>query len=245
VPADQLDGRVIALTGAGGGLGLLTAEVLLTAGARVIANHRSPSNELRALADRFAGRLTLVPGDVGDESTASALVAAAQGLGRLDALILNAAIAKDQALVRMSAQDWDEVMRVNLRGPFLATKHALKMMMRRRYGRIIYISSLSAVVGNAGQAGYAASKAALHGLSNVVAQEYARYNIRSVVLAPGLLDTGLGAAVGADIRKQKSERQLLGIGDPRSIARTIAFLAGPDADFINGTVINANGGLIY
>ncbi len=243
--ADQLSGRVIALTGAGGGLGLLTAEVLLAAGARVIANHRSPSGELCALRQRHPGALALVAGDVGDESTALDMMAAAREWGRLDALVLNAAIAKDQALVRMSTQDWDEVMRINLRGPFLATKHALKMMMRSRYGRIIYISSLSAVVGNAGQAGYAASKAALHGLSNVVAQEYARYNIRSVVLAPGLLETGLGAALNADVRKQKSERQLLGIGDPRSIARTIAFLAGPDADFINGTVINADGGLIY
>jgi 3-oxoacyl-[acyl-carrier protein] reductase len=245
VPADQLAGRVIALTGAGGGLGLLTAEVLLDAGALVIANHRSPSAALSELAQRFCTQLTLVQGDVGEESTALRIVSAARDVGRLDALVLNAAVAKDQALVRMSVQDWDEVMRVNLRGPFLATKHALKMMMRSRYGRIIYISSLSAVVGNAGQAGYAASKSALHGLSNVVAQEYARYNIRSVVLAPGLLDTGLGAAVDANIRKQKSDRQLLGIGDPRSIARTIAFLAGPDADFINGTVINADGGLIY
>lgn len=102
-------------------------------------------------------------GDVGDEATARQIVTTATELGRLDGLVLNAAITRDQPLVRMSAEDWDEVIRVNLRGPFLATKHALRFMMRRKYGRLVYVSSLAAEFGNAGQGNYAASKAALQG----------------------------------------------------------------------------------
>src|SRR5205823_8849117 len=142
----------------------------------------------------------LVAGDIGCEETAEKLIAVARALGKLDVLILNAAITRDQPLVRMPVEDWDEVLRVNLRGAFLVTKQALRVMMRHRYGRLIYLSSLSALIGNAGQAGYAASKAALHGLSHTVAQEYASYNIRSVVLAPGLLDIGLGAGLDPAVK---------------------------------------------
>jgi 3-oxoacyl-[acyl-carrier protein] reductase len=243
--ASRLDGRVVAITGAGRGLGLLTTRVLLDQGARVIANHRSPSAALSELQDKHTGTLHLVPGDVGEEATAEAIAGAARALGRLDVLVHNAAITRDQALVRMPVEDWDEVQRVNLRGAFLTTKHALRLMMRRRYGRVIYISSVSAVVGNAGQANYAASKAGLHGLSHSVAQEYAGYNIRSVVIAPGLLGTGLGAAMDPALRDRKAERFLLDVGDTGSVAATIAFFAGPEADFVNASVVRIDGGFRF
>jgi 3-oxoacyl-[acyl-carrier protein] reductase len=136
-------------------------------------------------------------------------------------------------------------MRVNLRGAFLATKHAVRVMIRRRYGRLIYVSSLAAVIGNAGQANYAASKGGLHGLSHAVAQEYSSRGIRSVVLAPGLLDTGLGAALPDPVRARKAERTLLGVGEAASVASTIAFLAGPHADFINAAVVRSDGGVAF
>jgi 3-oxoacyl-[acyl-carrier protein] reductase len=241
----RLGGRVVALTGASGGLGLLTTRILLQQGAQVLAACRSDTADLLALKDEQPAALHIVKGDIGEESTAEAIAVVARELGRLDVLIHNAATARDRSLVRMPIADWDEVIRVNLRGAFLTTKYALPLMMRRRYGRVIYVSSLSAVIGNAGQANYAASKAGLHGLCNAVAQEYSRYNVRSVVVAPGLLDVGLGSKVAEPIRRRKLAHSLLGVGEGRSVAATIAFLAGSEADFINGTIVRCDGGVAY
>lgn len=240
-----LSGRVVALTGAGSGLGLLTVQCLLQRGAHVVANYRSCVDRLLAVQSRYPGALQLVAGDVGDEDTAVAIAECARGLGRLDALVHNAAISRDRPLVAMSAEEWDDVIRVNLRGAFVCTKHALPLMIRRRYGRLIYISSVAAVIGNGGQTNYAASKAALHGFSNAVAQEYSSRGIRSVVLAPGILDTGLGQRLTAKTRDRKTARSLLGVGDAQSVAATVAFLAGPDADFINAAVVRSDGGIAF
>jgi 3-oxoacyl-[acyl-carrier protein] reductase len=239
------DARVVALTGAGRGLGLLVLRTLLDRGDQVVANSRSTTGDLAVLAEKHPDALHLVPGDIGEEATAEEMMRVARGLGRLDAVVHNAGVARDQPLALISVADWDEVVRVNLRGGFLVTKHAVRFMMRRRYGRFVYVSSVAAVAGNAGQASYAASKAGLHGLSLSVAQEYASYNIRSVVVAPGLLDTGMGTVLDPDIRDRKAARSLLGLGDARSVAATIAFLAGPEADNINATVIRTDGGIAY
>lgn len=241
----ELTGRVVAVTGAGRGLGLIITQALLERGATVVANHRSPSDDLQGLLDAYGDGLELVPGDIGDEATAEAIAARAKKLGRLDALVHNAGITRDQLLVRMSTDEWDDVMRVNLRGAFLATKHALRLMIRQRYGRLVYLSSVSAVMGNYGQGNYAASKSGLHGLSRTVAQEYATYNVRSVVLAAGLLDTGLADRMQPAARQQKVDRALLGVGDSKSVAATVAFLVSPAADFINAAVIRSDGGIRY
>lgn len=244
-PAGPLRQRVVLLTGAGRGLGLLTAQTLLEQGATVVANHRSPSEELALLAEKYRDRLRLVRGDVATEETASLLASEARRFGHVDVLVHNAAVARDQPLVSMSVEDWDEVQRVNLRGAFLSTKYAVKSMMRARYGRIVYISSLSAVTGNPGQAAYASSKAGLHGLAMAVSQEYASYNIRTATLAPGILDIGLGDTVPPQHKRRMTDRSLLGLGEARQAAETIAFLASPSADYINATVIRADGGMRY
>lgn len=237
---------VAAVTGAGRGLGLLIAETLLAHGFRVVANHRSPSKELAQLEDESAGRLATVAGDIGEEETAANVAAvAAARFGGLDAVVNNAARTRDKALIAMTARDWDEVFDTNVRGAFLMTKHALRLMIRRRGGRLIYLSSVSAVMGNAGQANYAASKYALHGLSNAVAQEYARYGVRTVVLAPGLLDTGLGAEIPPSVREVKQARSLAGIGSAADVAETVAFLAGPHSHYINATTLRIDGGMAY
>lgn len=240
-----MEGRVVVLVGAGRGLGLLTTETLLGQGARVVANYRSFSEALQRLSEKYNDRLRLVPGDVTDEETAVTLASEARRFGRLDVLIHNAAITRDQPLVRMPVEDWDEVQRTNLRGAFLTTKHAVKTMMRARYGRIIYISSLCAITGNAGQAAYAASKAGLHGLAMTVSQEYASYNIRTTTFAPGILDTGIGATVVPTQKRRMVDRALLGLGEAHQTAQTIAFLSTPAADYINATVIRADGGMRY
>lgn len=244
-PPGAHDGRVAIVTGAGRGLGLLTTETLLRQGARVVANHRSPSEDLAQLADKYGDRLSLVAGDVAESETAEALAAAARRFGRLHVLVYNAGITRDQLLVQMSVEDWDTVHRVNLRGAFLATKHALKVMMRGRYGRIVYVSSVAAVTGNAGQAAYSSSKGGLHGLAMSVSQEYAAYNVRTVTLAPGILNTGMGAAVDPTRRTYMSDRSLMGLGDGQQVADTIAFLASPAADYINATTVHADGGIRY
>ncbi|MFI7504708.1 SDR family oxidoreductase [Streptomyces sp. NPDC049687] len=242
---DPLRGRVVLLTGAGRGLGLLTAQTLLDQGAAVVANHRSPSDELERLADKHRDRLRLVPGDAATDETAALLAGEARRFGRLDVLVHNAAITRDQPLVRMPIEDWDEVQRVNLRGAFLTTKYAVKSMMRARYGRIIYVSSVTALTGNAGQAAYTSSKAGLHGLAMTVSQEYASYNIRTATVAPGILDVGLGAAVAGPQKRRMTDRSLLGLGEAGQTAETIAFLASPAADYINATVIRTDGGMRY
>jgi len=244
-PGRPLDGRVVAVTGAGRGLGLLTVRELVDQGARVLANHRSPSEDLEQLSKEHPGQVHLLPGDISEEPTAVALLEAARKLGRLDALVNNAGITRDRVLMHLSVEDWDEVQRVNLRGPFLATKHALKLMIRQRSGRIVYISSIVAEMGNAGQAAYAASKAGLHGLARTVAQEYSSYNIRTVVLAPGVLDTGLVSEVPVHLQERKIGQSLAGLGSAADIASTVAFLVSPRSEFINATVLRADGGVRY
>ncbi|SOD60425.1 3-oxoacyl-[acyl-carrier protein] reductase [Streptomyces zhaozhouensis] len=240
-----LDGRVVALTGSARGLGLQITEALLAQGAQVIANYRSMSRELQELGRVNGERLRLLPGDVTSEETAESLVVEARRLGRLDVLIHNAGITRDQPLVRMPVEDWDEVHRVNLRGAFLSTKHALKLMMRARYGRIIYVSSVTALTGNTGQAAYTSSKSGLHGLALSVSQEYASYNVRTATVAPGILDTGLGSVVAPAQRRRMEDRSLLGLGPADQTAATVAFLASPAADYINATVIRTDGGMRY
>jgi 3-oxoacyl-[acyl-carrier protein] reductase len=243
--ADALRGTVVAVTGAGRGLGLDIAAAMLERGAHVIANYRSAAEGLQELDLKFPGRLTLTRGDVGEESAAQALAEAGKAAGGIEVLVHNAGITRDRILMQMSVEEWDEVQRVNLRGAFLTTKVALRQMLCHRHGRIIYLSSIVATMGNAGQANYAASKAGLHGLAATVAQEYAAYNIRSTVLAPGLLDVGLGAAVPDAARRTKLDRTLSGTGSSTQVAATVAFLAGPDAAFVNGAVIAMDGGVRF
>jgi 3-oxoacyl-[acyl-carrier protein] reductase len=238
----SLDQRVVAVTGAGRGLGLAITRALLERGASVVANYRSSSSPLEELAVSHPHRLTLVQGDIGEESAARRLVDSASAHGHLDALVHNAAVSRDGLLVQMSVEDWDEVFRVNVRGAFLVTKYAARLMLRRRYGRIVYLSSIVASTGNAGQANYAASKAALHGLASSVAQEYADYNIRTTVLAPGIIDGGLAAALPDVIRKQKLERMLSGSVALDEVAAAIGFLVSADADFFNGALLPMDGG---
>lgn len=243
--ADSLQGTVVAVTGAGRGLGLDITAALLDRGARVVANHRGTAEGLLELDMKYPDQLTLSQGDIGEESGALAFGEAGRAAGGIEVLVHNAGITRDGMLMQMSVQDWDEVQRVNLRGAFLATKVSLRQMLLRKRGRVIYLSSIVATMGNIGQANYAASKAGLHGLAATVAQEYAQYNIRSTVLAPGLLDVGLGAAAPDAARKVKLARTLSGTGSSSQVAATVAFLAGPDASFINGSVIAMDGGVRF
>jgi 3-oxoacyl-[acyl-carrier protein] reductase len=237
--------RVVAVTGAGRGLGLLTVEALLERGDVVVAHYRTPSEDLKRLEKEFPGRVHPVQGDLADAAASEAIVLAATRLGRLDAVVHNAGTAKDGPLVSMPVEDFDHVLAVNLRSAFLLTKAALRPMMRQKHGRLVYISSIVAQLGNRGQAAYAASKAALEGFSTSVAQEYARFGVRSVAVAPGILDVGLTGTMRPDVFEAKVGNSLVGLIDATGVARTIAFLTGPEADAVNGTVVHAHGGIRY
>ena len=240
-----LSGTVVAVTGAGRGLGLQLVRTLLDQDAEVVANHRSPSEQLEKLAADDP-RLHLVQGDIAEPDTSERIVrGAVERFGRLDSVVHNAAVTRDRPLALMAVEEWDEVLRVNLRGAFLLTREAVRVMMRRRSGRFVYVSSVSAVMGNAGQANYAAAKAGLHGLSQSVAQEYGRYNIRSVVVAPGLLDTGMADLLPEKVAELKTSRSLVGVCDATSVAELVAFLAGPNGNIVNATVVRADGGIAY
>jgi len=237
--------RVVAVTGAGRGLGLLTVEALLARGDVVVAHYRTPSEDLKRLEKEHPERVHLVQGDLADVATSEAIVRAATALGSLDAVVHNAGTAKDSPLVSMPVEDFDHVLAVNLRSAFLLTKAALRPMMRQKRGRFVYVSSIVAQLGNPGQAAYAASKAALQGFSTSVAQEYARFGVRTVAVAPGMLDVGLTATMRPEVFEAKMSNSLIGLIDAAGVARTIAFLTGPEADAVNGTVVHAHGGIRY
>jgi 3-oxoacyl-[acyl-carrier protein] reductase len=243
--AEGTASRVVVVTGAGRGLGLLTVRSLLDQGDRVIAHYRSRSQDLEDLAEKHPEELHLVAGDICEPQTAEAIVACARSVGRLDAVVHNAGTAMDGPLVTMPVEDWDHVLRTNLRGAFLLTKAALRPMMRQKHGRFVYVSSLVAEVGNEGQASYAASKSALHGFACSVAQEYARFGVRTVALAPGMLDVGLTAAMQPKMFDKKVANSLAGLLDAAAVARTIAFLTTPDSEAINATTVHAHGGIRY
>lgn len=237
--------QIAVVTGGGRGIGLAITERLLTDGYGVVVN----VNRTQGLPDRlmndYADRVVIVPGDIGDEQTSEAVVAAAQELGGLQAVVHSAGICRDGLVMAMNKADWDEVIRVNLGGAFLITKHALKVMTRKRYGRIVYLSSAAALMGNSGQTSYAASKAGIEGFSRSVSQEYARFGVRTVALAPGLVDGGLGARLPEAVWNGRQARQLLGEATVEHVAGTVAFLVSPAADHINGTVVHMNGGIRF
>jgi 3-oxoacyl-[acyl-carrier protein] reductase len=164
--------------------------------------------------------------------------------GRIDVLVNNAGMIRDGLLVRMRDEDWDRVIEVNLRGAFLLTRAAAKVMMRQKSGRIINVTSAAGAMGNAGQANYSAAKAGLIGLTKASARELAHWSILVNAVAPGLIDTDMAAAVPADAREALlAQVPLKRIGTVQDVAEVIAFLAGDGAAYITGQVVHVNGGL--
>ncbi len=234
--------EVVVVTGAARGLGHAITVEMLQRGAKVVAGYTSDPAPLDLLAQKWPGQVWPVAGDIGEEDTSRRMIAQAKQLGGPTAVIHNAAVARDELLIRTTVDDWDEVQRVNLRGAFLISKHAVKAMMRLRRGRLVFISSVSATFGNAGQSAYAASKSGLEGLSRSISQEYARLGIGTCVLAPGMINTGLAHRLPSEHAESKASRFLVGAAEPEEIAAIAAFLASPIARHINATTVHADGG---
>lgn len=232
-----MSGRVALVTGASRGIGLATARALADAGHRVAATYRSaPPDDERLLA---------VPCDVTDTASVDEAVSRVEDeLGPVEILVSNAGITRDTLLLRMSEDDFTGVLDANLTGGFRVAKRVAKAMMRGRWGRMIFVSSVVGLGGQAGQANYAASKAGLIGFARSVAKEFASRNITANVVAPGPVETDMLAALGDDQKAAILDQVPLGrLASPDEIAAVIAFLASDAAAYVTGTVIPVDGGL--
>jgi 3-oxoacyl-[acyl-carrier protein] reductase len=242
----ELQGQVALVTGGSRGIGLAIARDLASAGARVAVVARDG-----ARAEAAAGEL---PGeghrgyavDVADPEAVNALVKQVEAdFGSLDILVNNAGVTRDNVLMRIKDEDWDAVLDTNLRGAFNLMRAASRGMMKRRSGRIINISSVVGVTGNAGQANYAASKAGLIGMTKSVAKELAGRGVLVNAVAPGYIETDMTAELPEAARTALMNGIALGrLGKPEDIAPAVRFLAGPGASYITGQVLVVDGGMV-
>jgi 3-oxoacyl-[acyl-carrier protein] reductase len=242
----DLSGRIALVTGASRGIGAAIARQLARQGAHVLAAARG--EHAKAVVDEIAaagGRAESIALDVTDPGVAEAVVNdAVERYGRLDVLVSNAGIARDQLMLRMKREDWDAVLATNLTAAFALTQAALKPMIRQRAGRIICISSVVGQSGNAGQANYAASKSGLIGFAKAVALEVASRGITVNVVAPGLIDTDMTRAITESARGDwASKIPLRRLGTPDDVASAVCFLASDEASYITGHVLAVNGGM--
>src|SRR2546428_11434998 len=246
----KLQGRTALITGAGRGIGRATAIRLARDGARIAINFKGNAEaaaEAKRLVEKGGGEANLIQGDVSVDGQAEEIVKAtlAFGGGRLDILVNNAGITRDNLLVRMSAEDWDAVIDLNLRGAFLVTKAAMRPMMRQRAGRIVTVASVAGLTGNAGQANYAAAKAGIIGLTKSVAREMAGRNITCNAVAPGFVPTDLTDPLPQTVKDELLRQIPLGrFGTVEDVAGAIAFLVSEDASYITGQVLVVDGGMV-
>jgi 3-oxoacyl-[acyl-carrier protein] reductase len=247
VSGDSLAGRAVIVTGGSRGIGAAIAALLAEHGASVLVSGRDADRVQTAVKamEGLGGRVVGLAADAAKREDVDRLVdAARQEFGRLDVVVNNAGITSDALLVRMKDDDWDRVMDVNLRGAFLLTRAAAKVMMRQKSGRVINIASAAGAMGNAGQANYSAAKAGLIGLTKASARELAHWGILVNAVAPGLIETDMSAAIPEAARQAFLAQVPLGrIGTAREVAEVVGFLAGAGASYITGQVFHVNGGL--
>ena len=240
----DLAGRTALVTGSTRGIGRSIAETLSQAGANVAIVGRDQGK-----AEEGASTLANARGfgcDVGDASAVAKLVEDVEkAFGAVDILVNNAGITRDNLLMRLKDDDWDAVLTANLKAAFVATRAATRGMMKRRWGRVINVASVVGLIGNKGQANYAASKAGLIGFTKSVAKELASRNILANVVAPGYIETDMTAAMTPEARDMMSKLiPLERLGAPKDIAGTVAFLSSEYASYITGQVFVVDGGMV-
>ena len=240
----DLSGKKALVTGASGGIGGAIAKALHGLGADV-ALSGTREDALKALADELGERAHVTPARLGEEGAAAQLVAdATAAMGGVDILVNNAGLTRDTLAMRMKDEDWDQVLNVNLKSAFQLSRACLKGMMKARFGRIISITSIVGVTGNAGQANYAASKAGLIGMSKSLAQEVATRGITVNCVAPGFIATPMTEALN-----EQQQAAILGnipagaMGAPEDIAAAVVYLASVEANYVTGQTLHVNGGM--
>jgi len=236
------------VTGASRGIGAACAVALANAGFDVgigYVNDEAGATATAAAVQAAGRSAHVVQGDIADAAAAEALVTGTEdALGPLDALVLNAGITRDGLMMRMSDDDWDAVIGTNLSGSFFTARAALRGMMKRRAGSIVAVSSVVGMMGNAGQANYAAAKAGVIGLTKSLAKEAGGRGVRANAVAPGYITTDMTAGLSDDVRDTLLSHTPLGrLGTPEDVAALVAFLCTDAAAFITGTVIPVDGGL--
>lgn len=240
----DLSGKTALVTGASGGLGQVIARRLHDQGATV-ALSGTRQDALEALASELANKVHVFPCDLANTAAVEQLVPQAEAaMGSLDILVNNAGITRDSLALRMKDEDWDLVLAVNLTATFRLTRAALKGMLRRRYGRVIGISSVVGVAGNPGQGNYAASKAGMIGLYKTIAGEVATRNVTVNCIAPGLIETPMTAAL-TDSQREALLRDvpMQRLGKPEDVAAAVVYLASAEASYVTGETLHVNGGM--
>ncbi len=244
----SLNGKIALVTGGSRGIGRAVCTTLAEKGARVYVNYVSrpdAAEETQKMIEERGGSATIIRFDIGNgDDVQKAVNEIISHEGSVDILVNNAGITRDGLLARMKESDWDEVVDTNLKGAFLCSKAVSKMMMKKRWGRIVNITSVVGFSGNGGQANYSAAKAGLVGLAKSLAREYASRNITVNCVAPGYIQTEMTAELSEDVRDRlRKEIPLQSLGEVKDIAASVAFLVSEDARYITGQTIHVNGGM--
>jgi 3-oxoacyl-[acyl-carrier protein] reductase len=245
----RLDGKVAVVTGGSRGIGRATALALAAQGATVVVTYVRGADEARAVVAAIedkGGKAEAVAFDVSDMAASEAAIAEiAKRHGRLDVMVANAGIAIDGLVLRFKEEDFDRLFAVNVKGAIACARAAIKVMMRAKTGRIVFLSSIVGEMGNAGQTGYAATKAALIGITKSLAREYASRNVTVNAVAPGFIDTEMTTAIAGDAKEQMLKAIPLGrTGRAEEIAAAVAFLASDEASYVTGETLRVNGGML-
>ncbi|MDH3471061.1 MAG: 3-oxoacyl-[acyl-carrier-protein] reductase [Acidimicrobiia bacterium] len=241
--------RVALVTGGSRGIGRAISVALGEAGNRVVINYASnveAAEETAKAVEAAGGEAMIVAADVGDAAAVDDLFEqVAAGFGPVEILVNNAGITRDGLLLRMSQENWDEVLRVDLTSVFLCTKAAMRAMVKARWGRIITISSVAGLTGNAGQANYAAAKAGAIGFTKAISKEVGSRSITANVIAPGFIETDLTAPLAGALRNQAAELTSVGrLGSAQEVASVVGYLASEQASYVTGQVIRVDGGMV-
>ncbi|MCG7334084.1 3-oxoacyl-[acyl-carrier-protein] reductase [Sporosarcina sp. ACRSM] len=246
---ERFVGKTAIVTGASRGIGREIALLLAKEGARVAINYsgsKDKADEVVKLITDAGGEAFAIQADVSDADSVKNMVdQTLEQFGSIDILVNNAGITRDNLLMRMKEDEWDDVISTNLKGVFLCTKGVTRQMMRQRAGKIVNVASIVGVSGNPGQANYVAAKSGVIGFTKTVAQELASRNINVNAVAPGFITTDMTDALSEEVKKQMLSVIPLGkLGNPEDVAKTVMFLLSDDAAYITGQTIHVDGGMV-
>lgn len=244
-----LEGKTALVTGASRGIGRAIAETLAAEGAKVAINYAGnvkAAEEAKAAIEAAGGEAILVKADVSDSAAVQEMISTVtEAFGQIDILVNNAGITRDGLLMRMKDEDWDAVISTNLKGVYNCTKAVTKLMMKKRYGRIVNMTSVVGITGNAGQTNYSAAKAGVIGFSKSAAKELSSRGITVNMVAPGFIDTDMTAVLPEKVKEEMAAGIPLGrIGKAQDVANAVLFLVSDQASYITGQVVNVDGGMV-